>query len=180
MQLCRVSLAVVLVSLWLAPAGAQQPPSVKVDGDDITIRGCVRQAGTLPQTAPEMLVWSRSDIMMAGVTAAGPNAPSPVGTTGVAGRVVYWLDDEEDLAKYVGQEVEIEGELDDFEEGQIEIERHGEFVEIELDLDGKEEKARVPISWLGQTVVDEEREIDIVARRIDVESVRVLGACKLP
>lgn len=179
MQLCRVSLAVVLMAMALAPVRAQQP-AVTVDGDDITIRGCIRQASTQPQAAPTMLVWSRSDIMLAGVTAVGPDAPNPVGTAGLAGRVFYWLDDEEDLAKYVGQQVEVQGELEDFEKGQIEIERDGEFVDIELDLDGKEEKARVPISWLGEGGLPKDREIDIVARRIDVEKVRVLGACNLP
>ena len=176
MKFCRLGLTFALASLAIAAAGAQQPTAV-VDGDEFTVRGCIREVNTAMPTRPSMLVWSRSDIMLAGVTALQPDAPSPVGTSGVAGRVFYWLDEDEDLSKYVGQQVEIKGELEDFEKGEIEIKRDGEYVEIELDLDGEEEKARVPASWLADTDLKEEREIEIVARRIDVEDVRVLGAC---
>ena len=71
-----------------------------------------------------MLVWSRGDILLAGAEAAGPLAPNPVGTTGLAGRVFYFLDDEEDLAKHVGQEIEVKGDLEDFEKGEIEIKHY--------------------------------------------------------
>jgi hypothetical protein len=179
MKLWRFGAAVVLASLTVTSIGAQQP-AVTVDDDDITIRGCIRQVSTSSAVAPPMLVWSRGDLMMAGVTAAGSDAPNPVGTSGVAGRVFYWLEDDEDLSKHVGQLVEIKGELEDFEKGEIEIERRGEFTEIELDLGGKEEKARIPTSWLGGTASNKDQEFDIVARRIDVDEVRVLGACNLP
>ena len=44
---------------------------------------------------------------------------------------------------------EIKGELEDFEEGEIQVTRDGGFTEIELDIDGHKEKARVPTAWLG-------------------------------
>jgi hypothetical protein len=175
----KLGVAVALATLTAAPVAAQQS-AVKVNDDEITIRGCIRQANAQAEAAPGMLVWSRGDLVMAGVTAIGSDAPNPVGTSGVSGRVFYWLDDDEDLSKHVGQLVEIKGELDDFERGQIKIQRRGEFTEVELDLGSKEEKARVPTSWLGQPTAERGQEFDIVARRIDVGDVRVLGACNLP
>jgi hypothetical protein len=70
---------------------------------------------------PTILVWSRSDIMLAGAPAIGsrPQGPDPAG---VSGRVFYWPEDDEDLA-YVGQMVEVKGDLEDFEKGQIEMKR---------------------------------------------------------
>ena len=176
MQLCRFGLAVALGALAIAPVRAQQP-AVTIDDDDITIRGCIRRASTQPDAAPPMLVWSRSDIMLAAASAIG--APRAVGTSGVAGRVFYWLDDDEDFSKHVGQLVEVRGELEDFEKGEIEITRDGAFTEIELDLDGKEEKARVPSAWLGSGGANQDYDVklDIVARKIDVENVRVIGPC---
>ena len=156
-----------------APLVAQQP-AVSVDGDDITIRGCVRGADIHAAVPTTILVWSRSDIMLAGATASGSG---PVGTSGMAGRVFYWLKDDEDLAKHVGQMVEVKGDLKKFETGEVKIDRHDDFTEIELDLDGHKEKARVPTSWLRGTGADKDQEFDIVTRRIDVDDVRVLGAC---
>lgn len=158
---------------------AAQQPTVTIDGDDITLRGCIRQVDISAGAAPSTLIWSRSDIMLAGVTALDEDADDPVGTSGIAGRVFYWLDDD-DLSKHVGQQVEITGELGDFEKGEIEIKRDGKFTEIELELDGEEEQARVPTAWLAGTNADKDQEFDIVARRIDVQDVRVLGACTMP
>lgn len=123
---------------------------------------------------PDLLIWSRGDIMLAG--AAALNSPSAA-TPGLVQRVFYWLDDDDDLSKHAGQRVELKGELEDFEEGEIEIEKDGDFAEIRLELDGDEEEARVPISWLGPGAADADATLEFVARRIDVDEVRGLGAC---
>ena len=103
-------------ALAVAPLAAQtQEPGFKIDGDDITMRGCVRPASALGATAPSTLFWSSGDVIMAGINATSPDAPNPVGTSGVAGRVFYWIDDEDDLKKHVGQFVEVKGDLEDFE-----------------------------------------------------------------
>jgi hypothetical protein len=103
------------------------------------------------------------------------SSPSALGSGQLAERVFYWLEDDEDLAKHVGQMIEVKGDLGDFEKGEIEFDKDGDFTKIELKLDGKTEKARVPTAWLGAS--RGEGEIDIVARKIDVDSVKVLGAC---
>jgi hypothetical protein len=148
-----------------------QRSAVSVVGDNVTIRGCISQVNPQTSTPPTILVWSRSDIMLAGAT--GFDA----GTADVGSRVLYWLEDDENLSKYLGQMVEVKGELDDFEKGQIEINRDGAFTEIELDLGGKEEKVRVPTAWLGPTA-REDQEFEIMARRVDVEDVNVIGPCR--
>lgn len=159
---------------WLAAASlsmvtvaaAGQQPAVEVKGDDITLRGCVSRAQPGdPATAP-MLVWTRGDIMLGNATAQAGQ---------LTDRVFYWLDDDEDLAEHVGQLVEVKGDLGDFKKGEVEIDREGDFTEIELKLGDKKEKARVPTAWLGAP--RSEGEFDIVARKIDVDKIDVLGAC---
>jgi hypothetical protein len=170
--------SLVMAAAFVAALGAQQP-AVTVDDDDITIRGCVTEVD-LRTSTPSLLVWSRSDLMLVGAEAASGDAPNPIGTAGFAGRVFYWLDDDEDLAKHVGQRIEIKGDLEDLEKGEIEIEQDGAFTKIEITLDGEKETARVPTSWLGVPIGDKEQKFEIVARRVDVDDVRVLGACTVP
>ena len=148
-------------------AAAGQQPAVTVHGDDITIRGCVSrvQPGSIA-TAP-MLVWTRGDIMLGNATALNAGQ--------LRDRVFYWLDDDEDLAKHVGQTIEVKGDLGDFKKGEVEIDRDGDFTNIELKLDGKKEKARVPTTWLS--VPRGEDQFEIVARKVDVDKVKVIGAC---
>ena len=86
----RVAGPLAVATAFVATLGAQQP-AVTVHKDDITIRGCVREVD-LRTTNPSLLVWSRSDLMLVGAEAAGSDAPNPIGTTGFAGRVFYWLD----------------------------------------------------------------------------------------
>lgn len=172
MSPCRLGLALTLAAGMAVSASAQQP-AVTLDGDDITITGCVARVGGPSGAIPDMLVWSRSDIMMAGAAAA--NTPGlPIGTSGVAGRVFFWVD--EDLSKHVGQRVEVKGDLEDIEKGKIEIEPKGEFTEIELELEGREEQMRVPTAWLSPGT-PREQEFEIAARKVDVDEVRVLGPC---
>ena len=155
-----------------------QQSVILTDNDDFAFRGCVRRTD-INASAPStnMLVFSRGDIMLGTVSALGANAPGPVGTSG-SGRVFYWLDhhDKDDLARHVGQMVEIEGHLKDFTMGEVEVNRKGALTEIEIKAGGHEDKVSVPTSWLKPTPAGEQ-EYDIVTRRVDVHKVRVLGAC---
>ena len=148
--------------------GAQQP-SIAVHDDDITIRGCVTRSTPGVATSSSILAWTRSDIMLNNALAIGGVS------RGVADRVFYWLEEDEDLSKHVGQMVEVKGDLGDFKKGEVEIDRHKDFTDVTLKLGGKTEKARVPTAWLGAGVKD--GDVDIVSRKIDVDSVKVLGAC---
>jgi hypothetical protein len=167
-----LALAVMLMAAVAVPAAAQQP-IVSVDGDDITITGCLARASARPSYAPTVLVWTRGDIMLA---APASGVPPAVGTTSGTQRVFYWIDQADELIGHLGQRVEIKGEFEDFEEGQIEVDRDDDYVEMELDLGGREEKVRMPASWFDNPVPDD-LEINFIARKVDVEDVRVLGAC---
>jgi hypothetical protein len=104
-------------------------------------------------------------------------APGPVGTTGGAATIFYWLEDDDDLETRVGQRVEIEGELSgDIEAGEIEIEREGSWTKLTIESDGRELTARVPQSVLIMTSgSNDERRLDVLVRKVDVEGVRMLA-----
>ena len=160
----------VLVTMAFAP---QQQPAVTVHHDDITIRGCVGRAtgGTL--SGEPTLVWSRGDIMLMNALFNGDGNASRV-----ADRVFYWIDNDKDLAKHVGQMVEIKGDLGDFKKGEVKFDRDGDSTTIKMKLGGKEEKVRIPTVWLNAP--KDEDDVDIVTRKIDVDKVKVLGACHQP
>jgi hypothetical protein len=171
MKLLTFSLAVALLVVGARDVAAQS--AVSIDGDEIRITGCVMPENAPVPARPDLLVWSRSGLLVAAANASA--AALPIGTAGAAGQIFYWLD--EDLSDHAGRRVEVRGELEDFETGEIEIDREGEFTEIQLDMDGIEETVRVPTSWLEGSGTVRDAEIDIVARKIDVEDVRVLGVC---
>jgi hypothetical protein len=153
-----------------ALALAAQRPSVVVHDDDITIRGCIGRVPSGYVAAQPALVWTRSDIMLMNAIAIQAGQPAPL-----TERVFYWLEDGDDLSKHLGQMVEVKGDLGDFKKGELEIKRDGEFTNIELKLGGKTDRARLPTAWLGAPAG--EGEFDIVSRKIDVDDVKVLGAC---
>jgi hypothetical protein len=167
--------ATVAFGMVCAPstASAQQGrPTVEIHDDDITIRGCVGHTPTIPVAAEHILVWTRGNIMLSQATSISAGK-----SQALRDRVFYWLDDEEDLAKHVGQLIEVRGDIEDFEKGELTITREGDFTDIKLDLGGKTEKARVPTSWLGASA--SEGEFDLVARKIHVDDVKVLDACNV-
>lgn len=157
--------ASVLVTMAASPP---QQPAVTVHGDDITIRGCVgRAAGSVGGSQPT-LVWTRGDIMLMNALFNDGKSSAP------NDRVFYWLENEKDLAKHVGQLVEIKGDLGDFKKGEVKFDRDGQYTKVELKLGGKTEKLRMPTAWIATHGEDE---IDIVSRKIDVDKISVLGAC---
>jgi hypothetical protein len=156
-------------------ASVQQGPAVIVDGDDITITGCIVPAAEVT-SSPEALFWSRGGLMLAGAGAAAVPNTNAVSASGLSGRVFYWLDDDEDLRKHLGKRVEIKGEIEDLEDGEIKVSRDGDFTEIELDIDDDKETARVPTSWFG-AATPKDAEFKIAVREVDVDEVRELGVC---
>ena len=102
--------ALVLVSA--GTASAQQGRGAGDKDDQFVITGCVMRSGDFRSApAQSMFVWSRGDVYLASPTArVKPSETArPIGTTGTPGPVFYWLDDENDFAKYAGQRVEIVG-----------------------------------------------------------------------
>lgn len=163
-----IALTVGLIALPGARPRAAEP-GVTID-DDFIISGCMTNAQAPNVIAPSTLVWTRSDIMLAAADARADAVP-------LTGRVFYWLDDDEDLTKYRGSRVEIKGELKDFEKGKVELDRGKDYTKVKLSLDGHTEEAKVPTAWLNDRASKHDEEFQIVARRIDVKKVKVLGSC---
>lgn len=149
--------------------------------DQFVARGCVTPTGDFRSAGPQSLfLWSRGDVYLAYPDTRFKPAETarPVGTTGRFMPVFYWIDDENDFAKYVGQRVEIVGELsDDMDKGEIEINHQADFTEIEFEVNGREAKARLPRTWLGPATGTKDAEFDVAVRTVDVEEVTVLGSC---
>jgi hypothetical protein len=161
-----------MLSVGLVAVSASTAAAAPGDDDRFIVTGCVTDATAPSVVAPSTLIWSRSDIMLAAAEARGTAVP-------MRERIFYWLDEDEseDLAKHRGQRVEIRGELEDFEKGKVEVDRHDDYTKVKIRLDGRTEEARVPTSWLSEFASDKDREFQIVARRIDVKKIKVLGAC---
>jgi hypothetical protein len=164
----RMALSASLAAL----VGIGGATSAMADDKDIVIRGCVTDASAPSVVAPSTLVWSRSDIMLAAAEARGTAVP-------LRDRIFYWLDDNEGdaLAKHRGQRVEIKGELEEFEKGKVEVDRKDDYTKVKLHLDGKTEEAKVPSSWLNEWANQKDQKFEIVARRIDVKKIDVIGSC---
>jgi hypothetical protein len=156
-----------------AVALSAQRPGVDVDKDDITIRGCVTRAERYNPVDKMPLVWSRNDVLVS--LSEGWDRDRRTADK-VNGRLFYWLEDE-DLSDHVGQMVEIKGDLEDLERGQFEIDRKKDFTTLELKFDGKSEKAKLPTPWFAAPNSKDEREYDVVVQKVDVDDVKVLGAC---
>ena len=172
------SAGVFAIVMTATVATAQQ--TVHIDGDKISVRGCVAPSTAQLQMPFETLMWSRGGILTAGTGVADRAVHG--GTHDLTSRVLYWMD-EDDLEKHVGKLVELRGKLEGLEKGELEIERDGAFTEVRLELDGDEETVRVPTAWLdGSSVArasrnDADIEIEIATRKVDVDDVKVLGPC---
>ena len=175
-----VVLGSAMVTLAAGPASAQGGPAGDKD-DQFVITGCVMRSQDARTAEPHsMMVWSRGDVYLSSPsTRVKPSETArPIGTSGAPGTTFYWLDDEDDFAKYAGQRVEIVGELsDEIDHGEIEMEPRGDFTEVEFEAGGREAKARIPTSWFGPAARGKDLEANIVFRSVDVEKVNPIGPC---
>jgi hypothetical protein len=176
----KLFLGAAFLALAAGSASAQTKPAGDND-DQFVITGCVTRAQDVRTAGPHsMMVWSKGDVYLASPsTRVKPSETArPVGTAGAPGTLFYWLDDENDFAKYAGQRVEIVGELsDEIDHAEIEMTTEGDFTEVEFDAGNREAKARIPTSWFGPSVGGKDIESDVAFRTIDVEKVTPLGAC---
>lgn len=176
---CKLFVSVVVLLALPLAATAQKPAGDR--DDQFVVRGCVTPASEIRADVPQSLyLWSRGDVYLAYPDTRFKPAETerPIGTTGVFMPVFYWIDDENDFAKYKGQRVEIVGELsDDFKKGEFEIKQKDNFTEIEFEVKGREAKARIPTDWFGPQTRAKNAEFDVAVRTVDVEKVTVLGPC---
>jgi hypothetical protein len=95
-------------------------------------------------------------------------------------RVLYLLKDDDELEGHTGRRVEITGELEgELEKGQIEVDRDGDAVKLEIKADDRKLKLRLPempaaVGTSGKD--DDDDEIDFVVRKLDVKSVKMVSS----
>jgi hypothetical protein len=101
-----------------------------------------------------------------------------VGTSGRGPAVLYWLEeDAEHLRGYVGQRVELRGKVKgDIDTGKIEIKRKDAAIEVKFEVDGDEVKVALPRSQFVLASDDDDVEMKIAVRKVDVEDIRTLSA----
>jgi hypothetical protein len=171
MKLFTCGATVALAAATAVTLSAQRA-GVDVDKDDITIRGCVTKADRYHPVEGMPLVWSKNDVLV--TLSEGWDRDRRAKS--VNGRLFYWLEDR-DLSDRVGQMVEIKGDLEDLERGEFEIERKTDVTELKLKFDGKSETAKLPTPWFARPSSTDERQYDVVVQKVDVDEVKVLGAC---
>src|SRR5687767_5218805 len=172
--------AVAVAACLAGSAAAAQVASAPAQrsGDarkDVTITGCVVKGdGGYALT-------NVSEQAAAAAVAGGlPSSPQPAGAV-MPGRVLYWLDDDDDLAAHAGHKVEVSGTIEgDVEKGKISAEREGGLIELEFKVEGdKKVTIKVPDvpSTVGTSGVgDKEVDIPYVVRKIDVDKVKMISS----
>jgi hypothetical protein len=153
-------------------SGSLDTGAVFAAADPVKLTGCVVRAedgdGYLLINVPREPASSSAE----------PRAASPtvVGTTGVFANIFYWLDNDDDLRKHIGHQVEVSGDLKgELKDGEIKIDRKDQWTEIEVESDGRDMKARVPNASVVAGA-NADRKVDVLVRRVDVNNVRMLDA----
>lgn len=172
-----VVLSAGVAALSAAPQVADGP--AQKSGDDkrsVTLTGCVVKGD-----GGYVLTNVSEETAAAAVAAGTPSSPQPKGTV-MPGRVLYWMDDDDDLKDHAGQQVEVLGEIEgDIERGEISAEREGGLIELEFKVDGdKKVTIKVPdvptsVGTSG-SVTDKEVDLPYIVRRVDVEKVKTLSS----
>lgn len=168
-------------------AAAQQvvgTGQIVAPGSDVTLTGCVvkGEGGFVLSQIDEELKLEMS-VTTPGTTAA----PAPAKTVTSVPRILYWLDDDDDLLeKHAGHRVEIKGEIEgDIDAGEIEIEREQGMIELEIEAKGEKVTVKLPdtaatnataVATTGTLVTDSPKEVPFKVRKLDVESVKMLSA----
>ena len=183
------------IAYAFSPAGPTKTYAIGTDDKEVVLTGCVIRGEDgdgmlLTNVLPASLDMSTRS------QSREPRHDEGAGTSGNlrgASNVIYWLDDLEDddnLPEYAGRRVEVRGELEgDIDTGEMEIERDGDWVKMEIKSDGKKLKARIPyasvapdqnsaVGTSGTLKDDEEIELKINVRKIDVKDVTIVtGTC---
>jgi hypothetical protein len=178
---------------------------VHADDDDVTLTGCIVQGNDgdkgflLTNVLPASIDMSTRAAARENSGAQGTSATD--GTSGTlpgASSVIYWLDDvenDDDLPNYSGKRVEVKGELEgDIKKGEMEVERDGDWVKLEIKASGKKVTTRIPYVSVMPNSTDtsavgtsgtsgglkegKEIELNINVRKLDVKDVKIVsGSC---
>ena len=176
-----IALGAALAILGAVGVGTAAQAALSADDKVITLTGCVvkGEGGYVLMPLPEH----------GGAAAVLPPAGTSGAAAGTSGqaselvRVLYWLDDDDEVDDHAGQRVQITGEVEgDIDEGEISVEREDDgTVELEFKHEGKTIGVKLPnipgtIGTAGSTITDEEKDYDVAVRKVDVKTVKMLAS----
>ena len=100
-------------------------------------------------------------------------------------RILYWLDNDSEVKKHIGEMVEVRGEFTELEKSEIELkpgrQKDGGLI-VEFEGPGKDVKASnadvgAAVGTAGRVAADR-NDIPTFLARIAVKAVKAMGACK--
>ena len=162
-----------ILATFAGPLGA---PAAAATDKDVTVTGCLIKAAE-EDDALLVTTLARVDAppYMADGSSSARRAPSAM-------RIVYWLDDHDELEGHQGRLVEVRGELEgDIDRGEVKVERKESGVEVEFKADGDRRlKARLPMMAAGPVGTsgadrDDSSEYDVVVQKLAVKNVRMVA-----
>jgi hypothetical protein len=163
-----------LIALAMLMAAAPLAASQNADSKkEITLHGCV-----MPGVDNDTYVMTQVMEMPGPSGAAMPEVAH-------GRRVLFWLHDDDDVKKHKGQMVMVRGDLRDLEKSEIELQagsqkEGGLIVEFEgpgKDVRASNETVGAAVGTAGRTEPDK-NDIPTYLAHIDVNEVKVVGACK--
>lgn len=176
MKLWRILTVTLSLSFAAGLTVAAAGPAAAQDKDkEVTVTGCLIKAND-DDDALLVTTLARVDAPPYTVDGRAADRPAPSFM-----RIVYWIDDDDEVEGHHGRLVEVRGEIEgDIDRGEIKVEREDDRVDVEFKADDKRLKARLPqmsapVGTSGGTDHDE-RAYDVVVRKLDVKNVRMIAA----
>jgi hypothetical protein len=185
------TLALALGSVVAAQSAAVGVSPVRTDDKELTLIGCVVKGDggyVLSGVGQGFTIEStRTTVGTTGTTTTTTTTTTSSGTPVIPSaerRVIYWLDDDDDLEDHAGRRVEVRGKIEgDIDAGEIEIERENNMIELEIKAKGEKVTIKLPdtpatnAAAVGTSgmVTDRPQDVPFVVRKLDVKSVKRLA-----
>lgn len=143
--------------------GTTVAASAVQEDENVKVTGCVLKG----ESGRGFLL---ADLMLPG---ASSSVPQP--------RVLYLLEDDDDLEGYTGRRVQVVGELEgELQKAQIKVERDDQAVKLEIKTDDRTLKLRLPekpaaVGTSGNDDDDDDENIEFIVRKLDVKSTTMVS-----
>ena len=160
-------------------AGGAAQAALSADDKDVKITGCVVKGDGGYVLLPLAEAGGAAAVLPpTGTAGTGRAGDTPSGLI----RMLYWLEDDDEVDDHAGQRVEITGDLDDdLDKGEVSVEREDDgTVEVEFKHEGKNISVKLPNvpSAVGTAgaITDKEKDYEFAVRKVDVKSVKMLAS----
>ena len=163
------ALAILPLGAWAQDKAPQDKPAKVSDSNEITLRGCV-----VPGQAKDTFVLTH-------VTEVAPAAGSAMPADAHGRKVVFWLDEKDNILKHANHGVEVKGKIEGFKDSEIEL-KAGPHPEggLVAEFEGPGKDVRVAnnevagaIGTSGRTA-SEKNDIKTMLVKVDVKDVKAV------